>query len=120
MHSTLEGAMNLGRLLLALIVASLLVISADTVPMALAIPRPDGCRRVTTTGPAFIAHNCYHARRIVRVDNRPVIHNPHRTVKSSRWERPIDRLLTRGDGRIKAHGDKAARRELREKARRGS
>lgn len=106
--------MNLGRLLPVLAIA--LFIGTASAATALAIPRPDGCRRVVTTGPAFIGHHCKAGKRIVRVDQRPVIHNPHRTINRSRFERPIDRLLTRGDGRIKAHGDKAARRELHAKA----
>lgn len=103
---------------LPLVLLFVLLLATDAITPALAIPRPDGCRRVTTTGRAFIGESCKAGKRIVRVDHRPVINNPHRAVKSPRFERPVDRLLSRGDGRIKAHGDKAARRELREKANR--
>jgi hypothetical protein len=100
------------RLLFVLALA--LFVGAASTATSVAIPRPDGCRRVVTTGPAFIGRHCKAGQRVVRVDHRPVIVNPHRAARFPRFERPVDRLRTRGDGRIKAHGDKAARRELRQ------
>jgi hypothetical protein len=113
MMTTMEGAMNVGRVLVVLTIAQLLVLVSFSTTLAVA--RPDGCRRVVTTGPSFIGHDCHHDKRITRVDNRPVVNDPRRSTGSPHRERPFERLLTRGDGQIKAHGDKGARRELREK-----
>jgi hypothetical protein len=120
MLTTLEVTMHPARLPIVLAIALLIVTSAGFSTGVEAVPRPDGCKRVVTTGPAFVGHRCHGARRVARVDNRIVPHNPHRANGFPRHERPLERLLTRGDGRIKAHGDKAALRELREKNRRGN
>ncbi len=112
--------MHPGRIPIALAIALLIVTSAGISDRVEAIPRPDGCKRVVTTGPAFIGHHCRGAGRVTRVDHRALSHNPHRANGFPRHERPLERLLTRGDGRIKAHGDKAGLRELREKNRRGN
>ncbi len=107
------------RIPIVLAITLLIVTSAGFSASVAAAPWPDGCQRVVTTGPAFIGHHCRDARRVVRVDQGAVSHNPHRANGFPRRERPLERLLTRGDGRIQAHGDKAARRELREEHRHG-
>jgi hypothetical protein len=78
----------------------------------------DACERVTTTGRATVRRRCDGTRTEASVDNRMTVSDP-RAVRTTH-ERPIDRLRSRGEGRIHATGDKGARRELREKARRGN
>jgi hypothetical protein len=112
--------MSAHRLSLALAIALLVVTSAGLpAPGAQAIPRPDGCKHVVSTGTAFTARDCRNARRVARVDNTARPHDPRRATTYPRRERPLERLLTRGDGRIHARGDKAGLRELREKQNRG-
>ena len=77
----------------------------------------DACERVTTTGRAVVRRRCDGTRTEVHVDNRLPVPSPRSTPREH--ERPIDRLRSRGEGRIRATGDKGARRELREKAHRG-
>lgn len=120
MLTTLEVTMYPGRIPIALAIALLIVTNAGFSARVSAAPRPDGCQRVVTTGPAFIGHHCNGDGRVTRVDHRALSLDPHRANGFPRRERPLERLLTRGDGRIKAHGDKAALRELREKNRRGN
>lgn len=112
--------MHPGRIPIALAIALLIVTSAGFSASVVAVPRPDGCKHVVTTGPAFIGRHCRGVGRVTRVDHRTMPHNPHRANGFPRRERPLERLLTRGDGRIKAHGDKAALRELREKNKHGN
>lgn len=78
----------------------------------------ENCERITTTGRATVRRRCDGTRSEASVDHRITITDP-RAVRKTR-ERPIDRLRARGEGRIHATGDKGARRELREKARRGN
>lgn len=75
-------------------------------------PKPEGCKRIVTTGGSFIGRNCDTGRRVVRVRHQ----EPPRFSTPQRHERPVDRLRSRGEGRIHAVGDKGARRELRAKA----
>lgn len=106
------------RLHLLVPLAMVLVVSSTIwhpAPAVVAIPRPDGCTRIVTTGPSFIGHDCHRATRVTRVDHRV----PPRRSAPTRHERPVDRLLSRGKGNLHAQGDKGARRELREKAHRG-
>lgn len=77
----------------------------------------EACERVTTTGGATVRRRCDGTRAEARVDHRLTVRDPR--VVRPRHERPVDRLRARGEGRIHATGDKGARRELREKARRG-
>lgn len=76
----------------------------------------EDCERGATTGRATASRRCDGTRTEARVDNRVTITDPRAVRKTH--ERPIDRLRSRGDGRIQATGDKGARRELRDKARR--
>ena len=76
------------------------------------------CERVTTTGRAVVRRRCDGTRTEAHVDNRITVHDPRTAPKTH--ERPVDRLRSRGEGRIHATGDKGARRELREKAQRGT
>ena len=78
----------------------------------------EACERVTTTGRAVVRRRCDGTRSEAHVDNRITVTDPRSAPKEH--ERPIDRLRSRGDGRIQATGDKGARRELREQARRGN
>jgi hypothetical protein len=117
LSTTLEATMHARRIPVVLAIALLLVTYAGISSSVVAITRPDGCKRVVTTGPAFIGHHCRGRGRVVRVDHRAIPHNPHRANGFPRQERPLERLLTRGDGRIKAHGDNAARREFHKQSR---
>jgi hypothetical protein len=78
----------------------------------------EDCERKATTGRATASRRCDGTRTEAHVDNRP----PQSGIRSAprKHEHPIDRLRSRGKGRIQATGDKGARRELREKGRRGS
>ena len=76
----------------------------------------DACERVTTTGRAIVRRRCDGTRTEAHVDNRIPVTRPRSAPREH--ERPIDRLRSRGEGRIQATGDKGARRELREEANR--
>lgn len=78
----------------------------------------EDCERVTTTGHATVRRRCDGSRTEASVDNRVTVTDPRAPRKT--YERPVDRLRARGEGRIHATGDKGARRELHEKGRRGS
>jgi hypothetical protein len=78
----------------------------------------EDCEWVTTTGRAVVRRRCDGTRTEASVDNRMTVSAP-RAVRTTH-ERPIDRLRSRGEGRIHATGDKGARRVLRAKARRGN
>ena len=77
----------------------------------------EACERVTTTGRAVVRRRCDGTRTEASVDNR--IAAPISRSTRREHERPIDRLRSRGEGQIQATSEKGARRELREKARRG-
>lgn len=79
--------------------------------------RAEDCERITTTGHATVRRRCDGTRVEASVDHRLTVRDP-RAVHPTH-PRPIDRVRARGNGRIHATGDKGARRELREKARRG-
>ena len=76
-----------------------------------AAPKPEGCKRIVTTGRSFIGDDCNDAKRIVRVERQ----EPPRIGTPKRHERPVDRLRARGKGNIHAAGDKGARRELNDR-----
>lgn len=75
------------------------------------------CERVTTTGRATVRRRCDGTRVEASVNHHIDVRDP-RVVRPTH-ERPVDRVRARGEGRIHATGDKGARRELREKMRRG-
>jgi hypothetical protein len=76
---------------------------------------PEGCRILASTGKSEAGRDPESRATCARVDNRLPAHLLRRPEK--KHERPIDRLRSRGEGRIQATGDKGARRELREEAR---
>jgi len=78
----------------------------------------DDCEIEATTGRSVARRRCDGTKTEARVDNRPTPHFLRAAPKTR--ERPIDRLRSRGQGRIKATGDKGAKLELRAKQRRGS
>ena len=76
---------------------------------------PDGCRVLASTGKSEAGRDPESRQTCARVDNRPspyFLRSPDK-----KHERPIDRLRSRGEGRIKATGDKGARRELHTESR---
>ena len=101
----------------ALLVLVVLIVFAVGQPaLAVEVSRhPGGCRILASTGKSEAGRDPESRETCARVDNRP---DPHflRGPKKEH-ERPIDRLRSRGEGRINATGDKAARRELHEESR---
>jgi len=81
-------------------------------------PEPDDCEIEATTGRSVARRRCDGTKTEARVDNRITSHDMRAAPRTR--ERPIDRLRSRGQGRIKATGDKGAKLELRAKQRRGS
>jgi hypothetical protein len=101
----------------ALFVLVYLIICASAGPtLAAEVSRhPDGCRILASTGKSEAGRDPETRATCARVDNRPSPHFLRGPEK--KHERPIDRLRSRGEGRIEATGDKAARRELHEESR---
>ena len=73
---------------------------------------PDGCRVLASTGKSEAGRDPESRATCARVDNRPPTHTLRGPEK--KHERPIDRLRSRGEGKLKAVGDKGARRQLNE------
>ncbi len=94
----------------------LIVFAATQPALAVEVSRhPDGCRILASTGKSEAGRDPESRETCARVDNRP---DPHfLRGPEKKHERPIDRLRSRGEGRIKATGDKAAKRELRQESR---
>src|SRR5918994_73173 len=106
-----EVAMDLSRASALLVLAVLLVFGSAGPTRAVEVSRhPDGCRVLASTGKSEAGRDPESRETCARVDNRPPTHTLRGPEK--KYERPIDRLRSRGEGRIKATGDKAARREL--------
>ena len=103
---------RVGSLLLAV-----LIFGASGGPsLAVEVSRhSDGCQVLASTGKSEAGRDPETRATCARVDNRPPTHTLRGPEK--KHERPIDRLRSRGEGRIKATGDKAARRELHEESR---
>jgi hypothetical protein len=76
---------------------------------------PDGCRVLASTGKSEAGRDPESRATCARVDNRPPTHTLRPPEKKR--ERPIDRLRSRGEGKLKAIGDKGARRQLDEEPR---
>jgi hypothetical protein len=98
------------------LLAVLIVLGSGHPTLAVEVARhPDRCKVLATTGKAEAGRDPESRATCARVDNRP---SPHflRGPKKEH-ERPIDRLRSRGEGRIQATGDKGARRELHEESR---
>jgi hypothetical protein len=117
MNSRHSGvAMDLSRTGALLVLAVLLVFGSAGPASAVEVSRhPDGCRVRASTGKSEAGRDPESRETCARVDNRLPSH--HLRPPEKKHERPIDRLRSRGEGRIKATGDKAARRELHEESR---
>ncbi len=99
-----------------LLLVALIVFAAGGPTLAVEVTRhPDRCRVLASTGKSEAGRDPESRATCARVDNRLPAHLLRRTER--KHERPIDRLRSRGEGRIEATGDKGARRELREESR---
>ena len=108
--------MDLSRAGALLVLAVLLVFGSPGPTQAVEVSRhPDGCRVLASTGKSEAGRDPESRATCARVDNRP---SPYflRPPEKQR-ERPIDRLRSRGEGRLKVSGDKGARRQLNEESR---
>jgi hypothetical protein len=111
-----EVAMNYSRAGALLVLVVLFVFGSSGPASAVEVSRhPDGCRVLASTGKSEAGRDPEGRATCARVDNRLPLHVLRPPEKTH--ERPIDRLRSRGEGRIKATGDKAAKRELREESR---
>jgi hypothetical protein len=64
------------------------------------VPRPDGCKRVVTSGRAFVGRDCEGGKDIVRVESdKPRRLAPPRTYRPS----PVERLRDRVEARAENH-----------------
>ena len=108
--------MDLSRAGALLVLVVLIVFGSPGPTLAVEVSRhPDGCRVLASTGKSEAGRDPETRATCARVDNRLPAHLLRPPEK--KHERPIDRLRSRGEGRIKATGDKAARRELHEESR---
>lgn len=99
-----------------LVLVSLMIFAAGGPALAAEVSRhPDRCQIRASTGKSDAGRDPESRETCARVDNRLPAHHLRRPEK--KHERPVDRLRSRGEGRIEASGDKGARRELREEAR---
>jgi len=101
----------------ALLVLSVLIVFGSGRPtLAVEVSRhPDKCQVLATTGKSEAGRDPESRATCARVDNQPPRHSLRPPEK--KHERPIDRLRSRGEGRLKVSGDKGARRQLNEEAR---
>lgn len=116
--------MNRRRVLTGLALALLATITGGWTTLATvfrttrdAADEDNDCEATATTGRATARRRCDGTRTEAHVDNHITVRDPRSAPKEH--AHPIDRLRSRGEGRIKATGDKGARRELREKVHRG-
>jgi hypothetical protein len=103
--------MNLFRTGALLVLIVLIVTGSGGPTLAAEVSRhPDGCQALATTGKSEAGREAESGTTCARVDNRS---SPHflRSPKK-KHERPIDRLRSRGDGRLKVSGDQGAKRQL--------
>ena len=108
--------MNYARAGALLVLVVLIVFGSGQPALAAEVSRhPDGCRVLASTGKSEAGRDPESRATCARVDNRPPTHSLRPPER--KHERPIDRLRSRGEGRIKATGDKGARRELHEESR---
>ena len=108
--------MGLSRAGALVVLAVLIVFGSPGLGLAVEVSRhPDGCRVLASTGKSEAGRDPESRATCARVDNRPPTHTLRGPEK--KHERPIDRLRSRGEGRIKATGDKGAKRELHEESR---
>ena len=99
-----------------LVLVVLTVITAVPPALAAEVSRyPNRCQVQASTGKSEAGRDPESRATCARVDNRLPDHVSIREEK--KHERPIDRLRSRGEGRIQATGDKGAIRELREESR---
>jgi hypothetical protein len=110
-----EVAMDFSRAGALLVLAILIAFGSAGPTLAVEVSRhPDGCRVLASTGKSEAGRDPETRETCARVDNRLPSHVLRAPVKTH--ERPIDRLRSRGEGKLKATGDKAAKRELREES----
>ena len=105
--------MTYSRSTALLVLVALMVFWSSRLALATEVSHhPDRCQVLASTGKSEAGRDPESRRTCARVDNQP---SPHflRPPKE-KHERPIDRLLSRGEGKIKATGDKGAKRELNE------
>lgn len=94
-----------------LTLAVLIVVGAGQPALAAEVSRrPDACEVLATTGRSEAGRARESGETCARVDHRlsPRVLRP----PAKKRERPIDRLLSRGEGAPKVTGDKGARRQL--------
>ena len=105
--------MDVSRAGALLVLVVLIVVGSGRPTLAAEVSRhPDACRVLATTGKSEAGRDPESRATCARVDNRP---SPHALrPPEKKHERPIDRLRSRGEGRLKVSGDKGARRQLHE------
>ena len=115
--------MNRRRVLTGLALALLATITGGWTTLATvfrttrdAADEDNDCEATATTGRATARRRCDGTRTEAHVDNHITVRDP-RSARRSMRTRSI--ACGHGEGRIKATGDKGARRELREKVHRG-
>ena len=108
--------MDVSRAGALLMLVVLIVFGVGRPTLAAEVSRhSDACQILATTGKSEAGRDPESRATCARVDNRP---SPYflRPPEKKR-ERPIDRLRSRGEGRLKVSGDKGARRQLNEESR---
>jgi hypothetical protein len=112
----MEVAMTYFRAAALLVLVVLVTFGSGRPTLAVEVYRhPDRCRILASTGKSEAGRDRESRETCARVDDRLPAHHLRRAEK--KHERPIDRLRSRGEGRIQATGDKGARRELHEESR---
>jgi hypothetical protein len=96
-----------------LVLVVLIVLGSGQSALAVEVSRhPDKCQVLASTGKSEAGRDPESRRTCARVDNRLPTHVLRPPEK--KHERPIDRLRSRGEGRLKVSGDKGAMRQLNE------
>ena len=108
--------MDVSRAGALLVLVVLIVFGSGRPALAVEVSRhPDACQVLATTGKSEAGRDPESRATCARVDNRP---SPHvLRPPEKKQERPIDRLRSRGEGRLKVSGDKGAKRQLHEEQR---
>jgi hypothetical protein len=105
--------MDVSRTGALLMLVVLIVFGAGRSALATEVARhPDACQVLATTGKYEAGREPESRATCARVDNRSSPHDLR--PPATKRERPIDRLRSRGEGRLKVSGDKGAKRQLHE------
>jgi hypothetical protein len=108
--------MDVSRASAILVLVVLVVFGVGQPALAAEVDRHlDACRIQASTGNSEAGRDPESRATCARVDNRlspRVLRSP-----DGKHERPIDRLRSRGEGRLKVSGDKGAKRQLNEETR---